>query len=300
MANELVKSADGLEDIMRLGKVFKASGYFSDIRDEAQAIVKILYGKELGLSPVVAMMSIHIIQGKPELSSNLLASQVKTSGRYDYRVLAQTDTECHIQFLAGSEVIGDSIFTIEDAKRANLVRGGGNWTKFPKAMLFARALSQGVRSHCPDVGLGAPLYVAGEISGEDKQPREDTQKTEKVRVVVPEKNDEAPPETPDPKPEPESAAPKKDGPFITPAQQRALHSMAQEHLDIVVRGQSPTEYQKRKQLGEWLAKKGYATEDGKGSTKTIPKDEFLQVKDEFMEYIRSVKDMADSVNEATA
>lgn len=63
--------------------------------------------------------------------------------------------------------MGRSEFTIGDAQRAGLVRSGGNWTKWPRAMLFARAMSQGVRTFAPDVTSGTAIYAEGEISGED-------------------------------------------------------------------------------------------------------------------------------------
>src|ERR1041385_4864707 len=84
MSTELVQGEVGLrpvtgsslQEIMTLGRVFKASGYFKDVRDEAQAVTKILYGRELGFTPIVSIMGIYIIDGKPSLASNLLATLV--------------------------------------------------------------------------------------------------------------------------------------------------------------------------------------------------------------------------------
>jgi hypothetical protein len=55
----------------------------------------------------------------------------------------------------------ETSFTLEDAKKAGLVKVGGGWTKFPKDMCFARALSRLARQLFSDViGIG---YVEGEI-----------------------------------------------------------------------------------------------------------------------------------------
>ncbi len=166
------ESGLALSDVMKLGDVFKASGYFQDVRDQAQAVVKVLYGQELGFSPVVSMLGVHVIEGKPALSSNLMAALIKRSGKYNFKVRKGhwTNTECIIDFfekVAGEwEELGEASFTIEDAKTAQVrfqgARGPSGWTKFPKAMLFARALSQGLRAHCPDVSI-APLYVPEEL-----------------------------------------------------------------------------------------------------------------------------------------
>jgi hypothetical protein len=55
-------------------------------------------------------------------------------------------------------------FTMEEAKQAG-VAGKDNWRKYPKAMLFARALSAGVRAHCPDVSV-CPVYVPEELGAD--------------------------------------------------------------------------------------------------------------------------------------
>lgn len=124
-----------LTEIMSIGKAFAESGMFTDIKTAAQAIVKIQAGAEIGLPPFASMSGIHIIQGKPAIGAGLMASSVKASGKYDYRVIEQNDTVCSIDFFQGKEKIGNSTFTIADAKKA-LTK---NIDKFPKNMLFARA-----------------------------------------------------------------------------------------------------------------------------------------------------------------
>jgi len=148
-------------DIMNIGKAFAESGMFPDTKTAAQAVVKIQAGQEIGIPPFAAMTGIHIISGKPTIGAGLIASTVKGSGKYDYRVTAATDKICSIDFYQGKEKIGTSTFTIEDAKKA----GTKNIEKFPKNMLFARAISNGVKWYCPDVFSG-PVYVPEEMGTE--------------------------------------------------------------------------------------------------------------------------------------
>ena len=79
------------------------------------------------------------------LSAGLLAKKVKASGKYDFRVQELTDKVCSIKFFerstTGSSEIGTSTFTIEDAKKAQVK----NLDKFGRNMLYARAMSNGVR-----------------------------------------------------------------------------------------------------------------------------------------------------------
>lgn len=147
-----------LQEVMSIGKAFAESGMFADTKSAAQAIVKIQAGQEIGIPPFASMTGIHIIQGKPTIGAGLIASRVKGSGKYDYKVITQDEKVCSIDFYQGKEKIGNSTFTIEDAKRAQTK----NVDKFPKNMLFARAISNGVKWFCPDVFSG-PVYVPEEM-----------------------------------------------------------------------------------------------------------------------------------------
>ena len=144
-------------DPMTIAKVFRASGMFPDIQSEAAAATKVIIGRGLGLTDYDAMSGLHIIKGKAVLAANLMAAAIKRSGKYDYRVTEHTDAVCTIDFYGGGVKIGSTSFSIEDAKRAGL--GGDNWRKYARAMLFARCISMGYRTHCPDALGAAPVYV---------------------------------------------------------------------------------------------------------------------------------------------
>ena len=150
--------AKSITDIMNMSKIFSESGMFSDVKTQAQAFVKICAGQEIGIPPFASMSGIHIIVGKPTIGAGLIAARVKGSGKYDYKVTEQTEKICSIDFYQGKDKIGTSAFTIEDAKKA----GTKNIDKFPKNMLFARAISNGVKWYCPDVFSG-PVYVPEEM-----------------------------------------------------------------------------------------------------------------------------------------
>jgi len=156
--SNIVKHENSFTDIMSIGKAFAESGMFADIKSAAQAVVKITAGAEMGIPPFASMSGIHIIQGKPTIGAGLLAARVKGSGKYNYKVVEQSEKVCIIDFYEGAEKIGTSKFTIEDAKKA----GTKNLEKFPSNMLFARAMSNGVKWFTPDLFAG-PVYVPGEI-----------------------------------------------------------------------------------------------------------------------------------------
>ena len=155
MSNEIVKSTT---DAMQIGEVFFKSGMFTDIKSAQQAVVKIMAGQELGIPPFAAMSGIHIIQGKPTIGAGLMAAKIKGSNKYDYKVVQADEKACIIDFYQGKDKIGTSSFTIEDAKKA----GTKNIDKFPKNMLFARAISNGVKWYTPDI-YDSPVYVPEEM-----------------------------------------------------------------------------------------------------------------------------------------
>lgn len=157
-----------VNDIMVMAKTFAESGMFTDTKDMEKAFVKIQAGQEIGVAPFQAMTGIHIIQGKPTVGAGIMASKVKGSGKYDYRVLQQDESACVLEFFQGKESLGKSSFTIEDAKKA----GTQNITKFPRNMLFARAISNGIKWYTPDVFLG-PVYVPEEMGGIPEPTTED-------------------------------------------------------------------------------------------------------------------------------
>ena len=156
-----IEKTMSVPEVMDVAKAFSASGYFKDARDAAQAAVKIMAGQELGIPPVAAMTGIVIVKEKVTLSANMMAALVKSSGRYNYRVVQHTDSICEIAFFEGGQQVGTSSFSMDEAKRANL--SGANWTQYPKAMLFARAMTQGVRWYCPDVLSGIAAYTPEEL-----------------------------------------------------------------------------------------------------------------------------------------
>lgn len=154
-----VVDSDSFEVMQRVAKAMVASGYFQDARDVAQATIKILAGAEMGLPPFASMTNIHIIQGRPALGANLIATLIKNDPRYDFRVLKLDDTECALAFYESGQMVGESRFTAADAKKA----GTKNMERFPRNMLFARAISNGARWYTPGIFGGAPVYTPEEL-----------------------------------------------------------------------------------------------------------------------------------------
>lgn len=158
--NMMIKSVD---DLGRIGKMMSASGYFIDAKEVAQASVKVMAGMEMGFGPFASMTGIYIIKGKPSIGANLMATAVKANPKYDYRIREHNNNVCKIEFFeiinGQRESLGISEFTEKDAQVAQVQ----NMQKYARNMLFARAMSNGIKWFCPDVFDGNVAYVPEEL-----------------------------------------------------------------------------------------------------------------------------------------
>ncbi len=123
-------------------------------------------------------MTIDIVKGNIFMRGVLLASFVRKSRQYEYKVIERTHEGCRLLFLgfpqdeqedglirrAGRwwEVLSEESFTIADAKRAQLVKVDkpkSGWMAHPKNMCFWRCISNAVKMEAPDLLGGVPVYT---------------------------------------------------------------------------------------------------------------------------------------------
>ena len=172
-AAPLSLQVSSVDDLAPLAKVFAASGLFGKSGNQetqvAECAIRLMAGMEAGFSPFASATGIHIINGRPAFSANLLAQAVRRHPAYDYRVMEKSSTVCRIRFLANGETLGEEVFTIEMAERAQLLKNP-TWKAYPEAMLFSRALTAGMRTHCPDALGGHTAYTSEELGGAEVVP----------------------------------------------------------------------------------------------------------------------------------
>lgn len=165
MGNDLVSSAS-LDDTIRLANALAKSGFYKDIRDAAQGVVKLQIAKELGLG-MRGISEVHIVEGKPTLSYQVVLSKVRMftgphgTDRYSFKYTRRDDECVEIEWLINGEVVGTSKCDTEDAKRMGL-DGRGTWKKYPRQMRTARAATEGVNAFMPEV-MGGSIYTPEEM-----------------------------------------------------------------------------------------------------------------------------------------
>jgi hypothetical protein len=117
----------------------------------------IMYGDEIGVGPMQALASIHVVDGRPFPSAELLRALILRDG-HTFRVLESTGTKCRVMGLRRGRPDSEAhyvVWDIEMARAAGLA-GKGAWRSYPRALLLARASTDLARMAFPDVvkGLG--------------------------------------------------------------------------------------------------------------------------------------------------
>jgi hypothetical protein len=134
-------------------------------QDEALAIMLLCQGE--GLHPAVALRDYHVISGRPSMKSDaMLARFQQAGGSVKWSQYHETAVSGVFSHPAGGSV--EITWTIEQAKAANL-SGKDVWKAYPRAMLRARCISEGIRTVFPACIVGT--YTPEEIDAMPPEPR---------------------------------------------------------------------------------------------------------------------------------
>ena len=128
-------------------------------------LVIAMKARELALPPMQGLSHIHIVEGRPALSAELMVALVQRAG-HKLRVLETSSRKCVVEGVRADDPRHPSRveWTMEDAKTAG-VANKGPWKSYPAAMLRARAISALCRFAFADVLMGAS-YVPEELGAE--------------------------------------------------------------------------------------------------------------------------------------
>jgi len=146
-----------LDRLARLGRWLAASetGSDSQVAREMAAALRLYYVHELGL-PLQAAAEVSVIKGRLFVGAKLLRALASRQGYRVIRMDGSNEYSCTAVLVRADtgERMGESTFTIEDAKRAGLIRGGSAWQSHPARMLWARASKFVLDDYAPEVTLG--------------------------------------------------------------------------------------------------------------------------------------------------
>ncbi len=124
-----------------------------------------MMGDELGISRMAMLRGAYVVNGKPQLSGDLLLAVARASGvkvkEWIERGETEKDVTAHCEATLETGEVVQATFSVADAIQAGLWGGSDPWKKYPERMLQMRARGFCLRDAVPDKLAG--VYAPGEI-----------------------------------------------------------------------------------------------------------------------------------------
>jgi hypothetical protein len=164
---------EDLDSAYRLSKNLAVASILPNaLRGKPSDVLAImLYGQDLGMSPMQSIQGIYVVKGKPQLSSTTWLALARRAG-HKVRFPETTNERCTIEITRADDPEHPHVetYTLEDAVTAKLVqiRDGKPYARSPKGeplpwelhtrtMIRSRCISNGAKAACPEVALGFAL-----------------------------------------------------------------------------------------------------------------------------------------------
>jgi len=149
-----------MNDLERMATALVKSNLFG-IKTMEQAVTLMLVAQAEGQHPATAARDYHVIQGRPALKADAMLARFQQAGGIvewiEYSDAKVIGAFRHPQ--SPKPVLVE--WTIEQAKRIGLATKD-NWKNYPRQMLRARVISEGVRTCYPAIAAG--IYTPEEVT----------------------------------------------------------------------------------------------------------------------------------------
>jgi hypothetical protein len=157
--------------IERVAPAMHQARFFGGVTSPAAAMAIMLTGYELGLPPAASFRFVHVVDGRPSLSPKGALAVLRRSGLLEGLELAEAPGSCTVTMRRRGGEAYTLTWTLDDAKRAGVVRPNGGWERYPQNMLRWRTIGYVADVLFPDVlgGLhradefGAPIDASGDV-----------------------------------------------------------------------------------------------------------------------------------------
>jgi hypothetical protein len=119
----------------------------------ANILFALEYAEALGVKPIHAITSIHVISGKPAASADLIAAMVRRAG---HKLRVTSDDAQATATLTRSDDPDFEFSATWDMKKATAagLLSNPSWKKYPAAMLRSRAITEVARQGASDTLFG--------------------------------------------------------------------------------------------------------------------------------------------------
>jgi hypothetical protein len=142
MSTELVT----FDDMQRMGAALAKSGLFG-IKSADQAIALMMVAQAEGQHPATIAQDYDIIQGRASRKTHSVLARFQAAGGcVSWTTLTDTEAEATFSHPQGGAL--SMRWTFDQASKAGLT-GKDNWKNYPRAMLRARCIAEGVRAVYP-------------------------------------------------------------------------------------------------------------------------------------------------------
>lgn len=159
--------ADPLTFVSQLGTELAKSGMFG-CESESQGRVLALACMAENRSPIEVMRKYHIIGNRLSMRADAMLADFRQIYGGKHKVLTRTAHEASIELTLGDQVLVETL-TWDDAQKEKWPYGKGgkvkdNWAtpRGRRQMLWARVVSEGVRTLCPEISAGS--YTPEEVT----------------------------------------------------------------------------------------------------------------------------------------
>ncbi|HEY2086293.1 MAG TPA: hypothetical protein VGH54_09740 [Mycobacterium sp.] len=135
-------------------------------QNPGNVLIAMEFGDALGIPAIQAINSIHVIEGKPSASADLMAALVRKAG-HKLRVKV-TRNPLHVvaELIRADDPENPFVAEWDEdkARTANLL-GKGNWKTYPDQMMRNRAITEVIRMGASDAMYGV-IYTPEELGAE--------------------------------------------------------------------------------------------------------------------------------------
>jgi hypothetical protein len=154
-------------EVQGMADAIARSGLFG-MKTSDQALALMLVAQAEGQHPATITQEYDIIQGRAARKTHsVLARFQAAGGTVEWHELSETIADATFSHKAGGKL--RMSWTLEQAKKAKLT-SKDNWVNYPRAMLRARVIAEGVRAVYP-AALGGMLVAEEAMDITDDEPR---------------------------------------------------------------------------------------------------------------------------------
>lgn len=194
----LVAWARSLHAAAQLGEALAATTFAPDhFRNKpTDCAAAILFGDEVGLTPMQSLQGVYVVKGRPGLSARTMVALVQARG-HSVRLISSTDRKVVVagkRYGTADEVIVE--WTLERAQRAGYT-GNAKYQSDPQSMLYARAASEVCRMIAADA-LAGLSYSIEELELDESAPVQATAQRADVDEPKPKRQRRSAPTPPEP------------------------------------------------------------------------------------------------------